>query len=47
MITASEGLGKARDRLLSMGAFACFDKPISSLRELESKIQEAMADGRR
>ena len=42
MITASEGEGKARDKLIEMGAFACFDKPITSLRDLEAKIQEAL-----
>ena len=43
MITASEGFGKTRERLLSSGAFACFDKPLSSLKDLELKIKEAMA----
>ncbi len=46
MITASEGLGKTRDRLLSIGAFACFDKPLTSLRDLEIKVKEAIAHGR-
>jgi CheY-like chemotaxis protein len=43
MITASEGYGKARTRLLEMGAFCCFDKPLTSLRDLEKKIEEAIA----
>lgn len=47
MITASEGFGKTRERLLSIGAFACFDKPLTSLRDLEIKIKEAMSDGGR
>ncbi len=42
MITASEGEGKTRDKLLKLGAYACFDKPISSLKELEAKIREAL-----
>lgn len=43
MITASEGFGKTRERLLKLGAFACFDKPLSSLKDLELKIKEALA----
>ena len=42
MITASEGEGKSRDKLIEMGACACFDKPITSLRILESKIKEIL-----
>ncbi len=42
MITASEGEGKTREKLISMGAYTCFDKPITSLRNLESKIKEAL-----
>ena len=42
MITASEGEGKTRSHLIEFGAFACFDKPITSLRDLESKIKEAL-----
>lgn len=42
IITASEGEGRTREKLIQMGAFACFDKPITSLKELEMKIQEAM-----
>ena len=43
MITASEGEGKTRQYLLDSGAFTCFDKPITSLRDLEQKIKEALA----
>ncbi len=42
MITASEGEGKTRAKLLEMGAYTCFDKPLSSLKDLERKIQEAL-----
>ncbi len=42
MITASEGQGKIRAKLLEMGAYYCFDKPLSSLKDLEKKIQEAL-----
>lgn len=42
MITASEGEGKTRAKLLEMGAYTCFDKPITSLRDLEKKINEAL-----
>lgn len=43
MITASEGGGKTRSHLLEMGAYTCFDKPLTSLRDLEAKIKEALA----
>ena len=42
MITASEGEGKTRQHLINLGAYACFDKPITSLRDLEDKIKEAL-----
>jgi CheY-like chemotaxis protein len=42
MITASEGEGKTRQTLLDHGAFRCFDKPLSSLRELEAAVKEAL-----
>lgn len=42
MITASEGGGKTRARLLELGAFTCFDKPLTSLKDLEKKIREAL-----
>ncbi len=45
MITASEGEGKTRQHLLEMGAHACYDKPITSLRELEKTIREALVMG--
>ena len=47
MITASEGFGKTRERLLTLGAFACFDKPLTSLKDLELTIKEALAHGPR
>lgn len=40
-ITAYDDGGKARARLLGMGAYACFDKPIASLRELEDAVNKA------
>ena len=43
MITASEGQGKARAKLLEIGAYCCFDKPLSSLKDLEYKIKEALS----
>ncbi len=42
MITASEGEGKMRSDLIDMGAYTCFDKPLSSLKDLEKKIKEAL-----
>ena len=42
MITASEGEGKTRANLIQMGAYTCFDKPLTSLRDLEKKIKEAI-----
>ena len=42
MITASEGEGKTRQHLLEMGAVTCFDKPISSLRDLEATIKKVL-----
>ncbi len=44
MITAYNDGGKTRDRLLSLGAFAHFDKPISSLRDLAETIKRALAE---
>ena len=43
MITASEGEGKTRETLLQMGAYTCFDKPITSLRLLEDTVRKALA----
>ena len=42
VITAYNDGGKTRDRLLSQGAFAHFDKPLSSLRDLARTIDEAI-----
>jgi len=42
MITASQGVGKTRARLKDLGAFACFDKPLKSIKELESTVKEAV-----
>ena len=43
VITAYNDGGKTRDRLLSMGAFAHFDKPLSSLRDLAATVKRALA----
>ena len=43
MITASEGEGKTRQHLLDIGAFTCFDKPITSLKALEDTVKKALA----
>lgn len=40
-ITAYDDGGKTKARLLKMGAYACFDKPLSSLRDLEEAINKA------
>ncbi len=45
MITASEGGGKTRAYLQEIGAYTCFDKPLTSLRDLEKKINEALEHG--
>lgn len=42
VITAYNDGGKTRDRLLQMGAFAHFDKPVSSLRDLAQTVQRAL-----
>ena len=44
MITASEGEGKTRTHLLELGAYTCFDKPLTSLRDLERSIKEALEE---
>ena len=44
VITAYNDGGKTRDRLLAMGAFAHFDKPVSSLRDLSETIKRALAE---
>ncbi|MBI4004390.1 MAG: response regulator [Candidatus Omnitrophica bacterium] len=43
VITAYNDGGKTRDRLLTLGAFAHFDKPISSLRDLADAVKRAVA----
>ena len=43
VITAYNDGGKTRDRLLSLGAFAHFDKPVSSLRDLAQTVKSAVA----
>ena len=45
VITAYNDGGKTRDRLLSLGAFAHFDKPLSSLRDLSDTVKRALAQG--
>ena len=40
-ITAYDDGGKTKARLLNMGAFACLDKPIASLKDLEETINKA------
>jgi len=43
IVTAYNDGGKTRDRLLSLGAFAHFDKPLTSLRDLAAMVQRAVA----
>ena len=43
VITAYNDGGKTRDRLMAAGAFAHFDKPLSSLRDLADAIKRALA----
>lgn len=43
-ITAYDDGGKTKARLLKMGAYACLDKPISSLRDLEETVNRAMSN---
>ena len=42
VITAYNDGGKTRDRLLGLGAFAHFDKPLSSLRDLAAMVKRAL-----
>ena len=42
VITAYNDGGKTRDRLLSLGAYRHFDKPLSSLRTLAETVEEAL-----
>ncbi len=44
VITAYNDGGKTRDRLLAQGAFAHFDKPLSSLRDLADTVKRALAN---
>lgn len=44
IITAYNDGGKTRERLLGLGAFAHFDKPVSSLRDLADAVKRALAD---
>ena len=41
-VTAYDDGGKTTARLLRMGALACFDKPIQSLKALEEAISKAV-----
>ena len=40
-ITAYDDGGKTKARLLKLGAYACFDKPLASLRDLEEAVNDA------
>jgi CheY-like chemotaxis protein len=42
-ITAYDDGGKTKARLVKMGAYACIDKPVTSLRELEDIVNRAAA----
>ncbi len=42
VITAYNDGGKTRDRLLALGAFAHFDKPLTSLRDLADTVKKAL-----
>ena len=44
IITAYDDGGKTKTRLLKMGAYACLDKPISSLRDLEATVNKAFTN---
>lgn len=41
-ITAYDDGGKTKARLLKMGAYACLDKPIASLKDLEELVNKAV-----
>jgi CheY-like chemotaxis protein len=43
-ITAYDDGGKTKARLLKMGAYACLDKPVSSLKELEETVNKAASN---
>ena len=40
-ITAFDDGGKTKKRLLNLGAYACLDKPIGSLKDLEETVNNA------
>ncbi|MDP3791292.1 MAG: response regulator [Candidatus Omnitrophota bacterium] len=40
-ITAYDDGGKTKARLIKMGAYACLDKPIASLKDLEDIVNKA------
>ncbi|MDD5136087.1 MAG: response regulator [Candidatus Omnitrophica bacterium] len=40
-VTAYDDGGKTKARLIKMGAYACLDKPIASLKDLEELINKA------
>lgn len=42
-VTAYDDGGKTKARLLKIGAYACLDKPIASLKELEEIVNKAAA----
>lgn len=42
IITAYNDGGKTRERLLAQGAYAYFDKPLPSLRDLAEVVQQAL-----
>jgi len=44
VITAYNDGGKTKQRLLAQGAFAYFDKPLPSLRELAATVQRALTE---
>ena len=43
MITALEGVEENREKFMKMGAADCFDKPVVSLKDLESKVKEVLS----
>ncbi|MBI3021228.1 MAG: response regulator [Candidatus Omnitrophica bacterium] len=42
VVTAYNDGGRTRERLLALGAFAHFDKPLSSLRDLADTVKRAL-----
>ena len=43
VLTAYSDEGRTRERVLALGAFAHFEKPISSMRHLAKAIEQALA----